>query len=90
MSAPTLVDFFGFDPEHPSKEQVEKVRHHLQQANPDALAGRPPGEFWGSLARAVSRAVGPALSLSLPEVLVGGWNTLRSLRQFGDRNQHPR
>jgi hypothetical protein len=80
---------FGFSGADPSAEHLEVISSAavLESAR-QALGRTLPNGFWMSVSRAISRALEQALQVDLTAVLVGGWNTYRSLLEYADRSKH--
>ncbi len=90
MSAPTLGMFFEWQGESLPEPALAKISNARSlDDGRKKLAKRPPDRVWPPVSRAIGRALGDALQVDLGEVLVGGWNAYRSLREYADPAKHP-
>ncbi len=90
MSGPTLAAFFEWDPAELPDDGLAKIGQAKALARGrESLGRKPPERFWPGVSRIIARALGQALQVDLQKVLVGGWNTYRSLLEYADPAKHP-
>ncbi|MDQ3474733.1 MAG: hypothetical protein M3447_13460 [Acidobacteriota bacterium] len=84
----TLEEFFGSEPLTDNQAGTIWAGECLSRLGQE-LQGKVPVPFWSSARRAIDQAMQQLLSFPMSQIVAGGWNQYRALREYRDRKKHP-